>query len=310
MPSIFSSFAGPIKHLVSLPFLLLIGLMPLRAQDKLPVILDADTGNEVDDLFAVARVLIEPSWDILALNATQWQTSHWAMPESMENSHRVNQVLAGYLDVPVKLRRGGAARMYDWGDQAQHSAAAYEIIKQAKMMPAGEKLTVVALGALTNVASAIYIDPSIESRISLYWLGSNYDFEEGTMSKTDFNCVMDVQALDIMLKSDVEMHVMPINVALAMEFTYEETEAMLRGRHGLGDYLVDRWYDHLDGLRTLRWIWDLGLVGAMLYPEWAETVEITTSKENGSRPITYYTSVDGEKVKAEFFEKINAYFDE
>ena len=272
------------------------------------MILDADTGNEVDDLFAVARALIEPSWNILALNATQWQTSHWAVPQSMENSHRVNAVLNGYFGNPVKLRKGGIARMFDWGDKAQHSAAAYEIIKQAKLMPEGQKLTVIALGALTNVASAIYIDPSIEPLIKLYWLGTNYDFEEDIMDETDFNSVMDIQALDIMQKSDVEMHVMPHSVALAMEFTYEETERRLRGKHDLGNYLVDRWYDHLDGLREARWIWDLALIGAMIHPEWAESVEIMTSKENGNRKITYYKSIDGEKVINEFFETINAHF--
>jgi len=40
----------------------------LSAQQK-KIILDADTGNEVDDLYAIVRALIEPSWDITALNA-------------------------------------------------------------------------------------------------------------------------------------------------------------------------------------------------------------------------------------------------
>jgi len=301
----------PTRILLSLALLVIV-CAPLtsRAQDQIPVILDADTGNEVDDLFALARALIEPSWNILALNATHWQTSHWAEPQSMENSHRINAVLSGYIDRPIKLRRGGIARMYDWGDKAQHSAASYEIIKQAKAMPEGEKLTVIALGALTNVASAVYIDPSIESRIVLYWLGTNYDFEEGLMNTTDFNSVMDVQALDHLFHSEVEMHVMPHSVALAMEFTYEETVSMLKGKHDLGDYLVDRWYQHLDGLRDARWIWDLALIGAMLHPEWTESVDITTSRERGSRKITYYKSIDGAKVKAEFFDTVNAYFGE
>ena len=279
-------------------------------QDKLPLILDADTGNEVDDLYAIARALIEPSWEVLALNATQWQTSHWAEPQSMENSHRLNQVLLGHMGLSIKTRRGGAARMYDWGDKAQHSAAAYEIIQHAKSMPAGQKLTVVALGALTNVASAVYIDPAIESRIRLYWLGTNYDFEAGILNRTDFNSVMDVQALDHLLHSDVEMHVMPHSVAIGMDFSYAETEAQLRGTHPLGDYLVDRWYDHLDGLRKSRWIWDLALIEAMIHPEWAEKVTITTSKDNGSKQMMYYKAIEADKMKAEFFEKLLAFFEQ
>jgi inosine-uridine nucleoside N-ribohydrolase len=212
------------------------------------------------------------------------------------------------MGLHVKTRRGGAARMYDWGDKAQHSAAAYEIIKQAKRMPEGKKLTVIALGALTNVASAIYIEPDIESRIRLYWLGTNYDFEKGIQGTTDFNCVMDVQAVAILFKSEVEMHVMPHSVAIGMEFTYEETEEQFRGKHPVGDFLCDRWNNHLDGLRKKRWIWDLALIQAMLHPEWTETVEIQTSKDNGNRNITYYKSIQGDKMKVEFFEKLNNWF--
>lgn len=298
-----------VSMLMGLFYLSLLGSQQAYGQEKLPIILDADTGNEVDDLYAIARVLIEPTWDVIALNATQWQTSHWAEPQSMENSHRVNQLLLGHMGLSIKTRRGGTARMFDWGDKAQHSAAAYEIIQQAKAMPEGEKLTVIALGALTNVASAIYIDPSIESRIKLYWLGTNYDFEAGILNTTDFNSVMDVQALHIMLASDVEMHVMPHSVALGMDFTYEETETALRGKHPLGDYLVDRWYQHLDGLRKSRWIWDLALIEAMIHPEWAEKVTITTSKDLGSKEINYYKSIEGGRMKAEFFEKLNQFFE-
>ncbi|MEO1263310.1 MAG: nucleoside hydrolase [Bacteroidota bacterium] len=277
------------------------------AQEKIPVILDADTGNEVDDLYAVARALIEPSWNILALNATHWQTSHWAEPQSMENSHRLNQVIAGHLNSEVKTRRGGVARMYDWGDMAQHSAAAYEIIKQAKALPEGQQLTVIALGALTNVASAIYIDPSVETRIKLFWLGSTYDFQKGILGTTDFNCVMDIQALHILYKSDVEMHVIPINVAAHMEFDYAKTVAQLKGKHPLCDFLVDRWYQHLDGSRKSRTIWDLALIEAIIHPEWAEEVSVQMSKDFGGKKINYYKNINAEKMKAEFFETLLAY---
>lgn len=297
------------KHAIKLFVALILTISTeLVCGEEQPVIIDADTSNEVDDPYAIARALIEPSWKVLALNATQWQASHWAEPQSMEASHRLNQVLLGEMGLSVKTRRGGAARMYDWGDKAQHSAAAYEIIQQAKQMPAKQKLTVLALGALTNVASAVTIDPAIQSRIRVYWLGTSYDFVSGIMKETDFNCVMDVQAVEIMLTSQVEMHLMPVNVAKQMEFTYAETEQQLRGRHRVGTFLCDRWYKHLGPSRRNRVIWDLALVEAMVHPEWAEEVEIKTSQENGGRNISYYRSIDAAKMKAEFFETINAYY--
>lgn len=286
-------------------------LLPLLSfgQENRKIILDADTGNEVDDLYAIVRALIEPSWEITALNATQWQPSHWSVDESMEESHRLNQVLLGYLDMDVKTRRGGVDRMYDWGDKAQHSAAAYEIIRQAHGVPEGEKLTVVALGALTNVASAVYIDSSISSKIAVHWLGTSYDFEKGILKKNDFNCVMDVQAVDIMLESDVEMHVIPVNVAAAMTFNYDETAARFNDQHGLTDFLLQRWFNHLDGGRRQRTIWDLALIEAMIHPEWAEKVKITTSRDNGDKEMWYYKQIDADKFRDDFFMTTLTYLD-
>lgn len=282
----------------------------INAQEKIPVILDADTGNEVDDLYALSRALIEPSWNILALNATHWQTSHWAIPETMENSHRLNGMLLGELGLSVKTRRGGVARMFDWGDLAQHSAAAYEIIQQANAIPEGQQLTVIALGALTNVASAIYIAPSIEKKLKLYWLGSTYDFDKGILKRQDFNCVMDVQALEILLMSKIEMHVIPINVAAQMEFDFMATAQQFKGKYQLGNVLLDRWYNHLDGGRKKRTIWDLSLIQAIIHPEWAEEVSITTSRDNGNKKMFYYKSIEVDKMKKEFFEKLNSFFED
>ena len=200
--------------------------------------------------------------------------------------------------------------MYDWGDKAQHSAAAYEIIKQAGNMKKDQKLNVIALGALTNVASAIYIDPSIESKIRLYWLGTSYDFEEGILSITDFNSMMDIQAVNILLNSEVEMHIMPNTTSINMELTFQETEENLREIHPLGGFLCDRWYQHLDGSRKKRVIWDLAIIEAIIHPEWAEEVIIHTSKDSGKREINFYKAIDHNKMKMEFFDKIKAYLTE
>ena len=292
------------NHLI---FLLL--LLPVLAfgQTKKKIILDADTANEIDDLFAIARALIEPTWEITALTAAHWQTSLWAEPQSMELSHRLNDVLVGHLGLSIKTKRGGIARMFDWGDQARHSAAAYEIIKQAKAMPEGEKLTVITLGALTNVASAIYIDPSIASKIKSYSFGSGYDAATDMITITDFNCMMDIQALFLMFNSEVEMHIMPKQLGGLMQFDYAECEAKLRGVHPLGDYLVDRWYNHLDGSRKQRAIWDLSLIGAMIHEDSSKEIEVMTPKNMGARKVFYYSEIDAEGIMDDFYSSLIAY---
>ena len=120
---------------------------------------------------------------------------------------------------------------------------------------------------------------------------------------------MDVQALEIMLMSTVDMHIMPINVAANMTFNFEATKTALKDKHQLGNLLLDRWYNHIDGGRKKRVIWDLSLIQAIIHPEWAETVTITTSKDNGSKVLTYYKTIDSGSMKAEFFQKLNGYFE-
>lgn len=267
------------------------------------VIVDADTGNEVDDFYALARIFLEPTVNITALNAAHWQTSQWAITNTMENSHRLNQQLLGEMGLAIKTNRGAMARMYDWGDRAQHSAAANEIIKQASE---NEKVTVIVLGALTNVASAIFIESSIAEKLEIYWLGTTMDFETGVLKRNDFNPMMDQYALDFLLESKANMHIVPLNVAVNMEIDFDEINTKI-GDHFLGKFLMKRWIDHIDGSRRNRILWDLALISAFINPEMATTKIITTSKDSGNRPITFYDSIDTKAIYEDFYKTILAF---
>ena len=270
------------------------------------VIVDLDTGNEVDDLYALARILLDSNANVTAINATHWQTSHWAVANTMENSHRLNQQLLAVLNMKIKTNRGGMARMYDWGDRAQHSAAAYEIIKQANGTKKGERLDIIALGALTNVASAVFIDPDIEDKINLYWLGSTYDFENQISTQTDFNCIMDIYALQHLLRSKVRMHILPLNTARGLKVSYERLNRNFRN-HDLGNYLMNRWDNHLDPLRKERVLWDLALIEAYLRPDWAKKIPVEMSRDYSGRQIDFYTEIDAKKMMDDFEKTILRY---
>jgi inosine-uridine nucleoside N-ribohydrolase len=84
---------------------------PARAADRLRVVIDADTANEVDDPFAIVRALRAPELDVVGLSSAQWQVSHWATPQTLEDSQRLNEFLLGHLgrgDLPHP--RGAPAR--------------------------------------------------------------------------------------------------------------------------------------------------------------------------------------------------------
>lgn len=275
----------------------------LNAHGQQRIILDADTGNEVDDLYAIVHALAVPELEILALNATQWQSSQWATDNTMEDSYRLNSVLLSYMNKngEVVSNRGAEGRLYDWGTQARPSHASNYIIEKAREM-GDEKITVVALGALTNVATAILDDPSIEDNIKLYWLGSSYNEETNVMSKTEFNCVMDIQALEIMLNSDVEMHIIPSSLAVNLTFDWKETRQQLEGKHELADFLLHRWFTHLDGGRHERVIWDLAVIQAIVDPGMAEEKKVSPAGLREGRSIWIYTHIDEQKMRDAFFD--------
>jgi hypothetical protein len=81
----------------SILILVRIGLSAhtLKDPDRIPVITDADTANEVDDLFAVVRALLEPGFEVIGFCSAQWQGSQWATPNTMEHSQRLNDGFLG-----------------------------------------------------------------------------------------------------------------------------------------------------------------------------------------------------------------------
>jgi purine nucleosidase len=276
---------------------------------KIPVIVDADTANEVDDLYAIIGILTSPELDVRGLSAAQWQVSHWASRESMEDSQRLNELLLSYmgrLDIPHP--RGSKVRLMDFGEIAQHSAAAHHIIREAHRMPEGEKLTVVGLGALTNIASAILIDPSINSKVRLFLLGTSYDFKRGVWGKRDFNCVMDIQAINEIFDAEgLETTILPVSIACSFNFGYEETVSAFPPKIPVLDYLLKRWYEHVDSGRASRTLWDLALTELIVRPELGKIKAVTSPPENTSRIINVYETIDAEALKASFFQRIQAY---
>jgi purine nucleosidase len=258
------------------------------ADPKTRILIDADTANEVDDLYAIVRALIHPSFEVVGLCSAQWQISHYATPNTLEDSQRLNGVLLALLNKSrIPHPRGASNRLYDWGrDVAQHSAAAYHIIKEAHRTPEGEKLIVVMLGTTTNLASALLIDPTIGPKVKVYLLGTSYDFEKQIWRKRDFNCVMDIQAIEVVLNAKgLETHIMPVNVAAALVFDMEEAKQKLAQRNDLLDLLYRRWVDHVDGGRARRVIWDLSVISCLIHPQFGEEIRATTPSENTPREV-------------------------
>ena len=169
-----------------------------------------------------------------------------------------------------------------------------------------ESVTILVLGALTNVASAVFIEPDIAAKLKVYWLGTTMDFNTKVLKRNDFNPMMDPFALDFLLESEADMHIIPVNVAAAMKVGFDEMETKI-GSHFLGKHLQKRWVDHIDGDRRSRTLWDLALVTLFIHPEFGETETITTSRDSGHRPVTFYKSIDADAIYQDFYTTLLAF---
>lgn len=280
------------------------------AQDRpMRMILDSDTANEIDDLFAIAYVLAkeDPNVDLLGISSAQW-FHVWSGDSTVYQSQRMNEdlvALAGRTDLPLPL---GADLMMGkpWGDyDARDSPAARFIIEQAHATPVGERLAVLSIGAPTNLASALALDSTITDKIVAYTLGFRYDFDGGFWNKDEFNIRRDLNAANYLLNQEgLELHVMPISVAIQYTWKREQTFKNLESVGKVGTYLRNRWEDH-GGPGAEKWtMWDVALLQAVLKPEQAPEIVVMTPPENKQRAVWMYSDIDAESMERDYWQRM------
>ena len=300
--------------------LLLINLFFLSTsislcQNKKNIIIDADTANELDDLFAITRALIDPSLNVLAITSSQFHTSPHASNKSSNESHKINQKLIKLLNINnTKLAIGSNEPIKDTLNPFK-SEASDLIIQSARRFSENKRLKILILGPCTNVASAIIHDPSIINKIEVYYVGFWHDKINNNYDKNEFNTRNDRLALDLLLNTeDLNFNVMSATTSQYLVFDKVNVFNRFKVNKDLGSYLIDRWenYDRWwnkkDTLKN-KWImWDLALVEAIINPDLALKNKFTTPSENLNRLINIFTYIDVEKMKANFWLKIERFF--
>lgn len=205
------------------------------------VVIDTDTYNEIDDQFAVSYALRSvEAMEVKAIYAAPFHNQRSSGPEEgMELSFREIEKLlriAGREDLLPHTYRGSTAFLSD-EKTAIRSAAVDDLIKRSELYSSENPLYVIALGAITNIASALILDPTLWSRIVLIWLGGHaLDWPD----TREFNMAQDVAAARVIFNSDVPLVQLPcMGVVSSFTLSQPEMEAWLGGRNALCDYLVD-----------------------------------------------------------------------
>lgn len=278
-----------------------------QATSPIRVIIDADTANEVDDLYAIAWAVLEPKLAVIGVTSAQWHTNPRTPNDSVGESQRLNEeILALMGKTAIPTPQGSNFPMVN-EQRPQPSKAAKFIIEQALATPDGEKLSIVILGPCTNIASAILIEPKIIPKLSVNYLGFWYNEKTNTWNKREFNTNNDPNAVNVLLNtSNLEFRVMTATTSQHLVFEKTVMDALLKNRGGIGDYLIDRWetYDRFwqatDKEKT-KWImWDVAILEALAYPELVEEKEVNTPHDNLNRTIKVYTKIDVPAMKNNF----------
>jgi purine nucleosidase len=300
-----------IKHLLS--FLTFLPLFCLAQKQK--VWLDADTGNEMDDLYAIARLVKEPSIDLVGLSSAHFNNADllvvekWnAYPtkgfETCKESQRLNEAILtalNRLDIPHPMgsdRQIGRA----WGQEdARDSPAARAIIAATKALPDGQKLDILTLGALSNIATAVMLAPEILPKIRCFSLGAKYNPKTKVWNKSEFNIRNDLNAFDYLLnKEGFDFTIMPLDAAFPLQFQREDTYVRLDEKIEIDAILENRWREQ-NPQDTMRVMWDLALVEAYLKPNLAKIIVAKTPPENTQRKVKVYAKIDEKALTDDFW---------
>jgi inosine-uridine nucleoside N-ribohydrolase len=286
------------------------------AEGKLRVLLDTDTYNEVDDQFAVVHALLSPDRISLeAICAAPFHNNRSEGPaDGMEKSY---EEIIRLLDrLGIKDREQvfrGADRYLASNTEPVESDAAQRIVDLSKE---GEgPLYVTPIGAITNVASAILMDPSIIERIVVVWLGGQ---PTHWPSARDFNLKQDVPAAQVVFDSGVPFVQIPCaGVASHLLTTIPEMEVYVKPHGEIGKFLFETYETYRkDQFARSKEIWDISATGWLIDAAWVPsqlvpspilTDQVTWSADPGRHPIRIAHSVKRDAIFGDLFKKMELF---
>jgi inosine-uridine nucleoside N-ribohydrolase len=235
------------------------------------MVLDTDTYNEIDDQFALAYALLSPErLAVEAIYAAPFHNERSCGPEDgMEKSHdEILRLLSRLGVTPEGFVFKGSRTWLPAADKPTPSEAAEDLIRRSRQ---GDGLLyVVAIGAITNVASALLMDPTLGERIVLVWLGGHAIHWPDT---NEFNLMQDLHASRVAMDGRVPLVRLPCaGIVDHLHTTLPEIMHHCRGRGAIGDYLADIYADFYPGYARSKVIWDIAAVAWLVNPAWVPTV--------------------------------------
>lgn len=259
---------------------------------RIPLVIDTDAKNETDDQFAIAWALLSPerfdvqavyaapfSYDCIKPGLPNWEAhsnlaKNWTPKKGMLASYEEIKHIYSLLGLnPEGKVFYGADRYISQHHAPVESEAVTDLIQRARTSQ--QPLYVAAIGAITNIASAILLAPDIVNKIVVVWLGGELPESHNGM---EFNMMQDIFASQTILDCGVPLIWIPCQkVAASLTLSRQETQEVLAKKNPLCDYLANLILDAMDmdedwenkphTPESTRIIWDIATIAALALPD-------------------------------------------
>lgn len=301
---------------------------------KYSVIFDTDANNELDDQHALAYLLFSGNeFDVkgVTVNTTR---NGGNIDQHYAEAERVMRLCKAFGKIPLIKGADGSfeeIRSSVKGENFDGAKAVSFIIEQARKH-SEQKLVLIAVGKLTNVALAVEKDPSIINNIRLVWLGANYP------DPGEYNLVNDIPSMNYLLDTEIPFEMVTVrygkptgtDAVRVLEGEPQKTmpglgptiDKPVVGRHGdsfttFGDYSVSL-FDHSQyhGDPPGRSLFDMAAVAIVKNPDWAQATEIPcpiminekwVERPDNTRKMIVWENFDKDKIMEDFYGTLQNY---
>lgn len=303
---------------VMITFGLLAGVVGAFSADRRAVVLITDIGVEVDDQWALAHLALSPEIDLKGIVTTH---APILAPPAAATSARFAAELVARLPAAARPRIfAGSNEPLTAPPRPIPNVGVDFLIEQARGRTADNRLTVLLIGAATDVASALLTDPTWADRVSIVAMGFN-----GYPGGGDpWNVKNDPVAWRVLLDSRTPIVVGDAEITRRLlRMTPDRAHTLLAELPEPAPLLLERfdsWLAHnpktaqVNTGSTIVWpIWDevttaylLGMAKVETRPRPRLREDLTFDLDNPRGTIDWVTSIDEGRLWADLVAKINA----
>ena len=235
------------------------------------VVLDTDAFNEIDDQYAISYMVKHTEkFRVKGICAAPFTKPHAPTPKiGMERSYEEIRKLLQLLqreDLVSCVYPGAETYLADEKTPSVSPAAQF-MAELAKNYTAEQPLYIVAIGAVTNVASALLLNPNMKETCVIVWLGGKAMHMPQPCG--EYNMRQDIAAARVVYGSEAPLVMLPCAGVVDRFITTEhELRHYLAGKNTLCDYLCsitirlgeERW----PGKPWSKPLWDVTAVAWLL----------------------------------------------